>query len=72
MPLFGTPPKPKGITKEELSFIRGELMAAPFGHAEQKLNQRQVGHLARGAQQTAEPPHDGPHVEVPLVGCGEL
>ena len=41
MSLFGSP-KPKGITKEELRFVRGELHNAPFGHSAEALNDRQV------------------------------
>lgn len=44
MSLFG-PSRPGGITKEELVFIRGELLNAPFGHSEEKLNERQVDEI---------------------------
>lgn len=44
MSLFG-PSRPGGITKEELVFIRGELINAPFGHGSEKLNQQQVDEI---------------------------
>lgn len=44
MSLFG-PSRPAGITKEELTFIRGELMNAPFGHGDEKLTERQVDEI---------------------------
>ncbi len=44
MSLFG-PSRPGGITKEELTFIRGELLSAPFGHAAEKLTERQVDEI---------------------------
>lgn len=44
MSLFG-PSRPGGITKEELTFIRGELLNAPFGHGDEKLTERQVDEI---------------------------
>jgi hypothetical protein len=41
MSLFGSA-KPKGITKEELHFVQGELKASSFGHGAEALNERQV------------------------------
>ena len=41
MSLFG-PSRPKGITKDELSFIRGELGSAPMGHSAEKLTSTQL------------------------------
>ena len=44
MSLFG-PNRPKGITKEELIFVRGELANAPFGHAAEKLTSTQLDEI---------------------------
>ena len=44
MSLFG-PSRPKGITKEELTFIRGELASASFGHGAEKLTSTQVNEI---------------------------
>ena len=44
MSLFG-PSRPGGITKEELIFIRGELLNAPFGHGDEKLTELQVDEI---------------------------
>ena len=41
MSLFA-PPRPNGITQQELTFIRGELKQAPFGNAAAKLTDAQV------------------------------
>ncbi|KKU79673.1 MAG: hypothetical protein UY04_C0004G0002 [Parcubacteria group bacterium GW2011_GWA2_47_7] len=44
MSLFG-PSRTKGITKDELMFVRGELMSASFGHGAEKLSSYQVNEL---------------------------
>ena len=44
MSLFGAT-RPKGITKDELHFVRGELRSAPMGHGAEKLTESQVDHL---------------------------
>lgn len=41
MSLFG-PDRPKGITEEELYFVRGELRQAAFGHGAEMLTEHQV------------------------------
>ncbi len=53
MSLFGAN-KPKGITEEELTFIRGELLTAPFGHNAEKLSERQVEELIEDLQLTMD------------------
>ena len=44
MSLFG-PDRPKGITEEELYFVRGELRNAPMGHSAEILTEYQVEEL---------------------------
>lgn len=44
MGLFGDT-RPKGITKDELTFVRNELLASSFGHSAEKLSQRQVDEI---------------------------
>lgn len=44
MSLFGGA-RPAGITKEELLFIRGELLSAPFGHGNEKLTSQQADEI---------------------------
>ena len=44
MSLFG-PNRPKGITEEELYFIRGELRSAPFGRGGETLTEHQVNEV---------------------------
>jgi hypothetical protein len=46
MSLFGAN-RPKGITKAELNYVRGELKNAPFGHSAEILNSRQVDEITR-------------------------
>ncbi len=41
MSLFG-PARPRGITKEELRFVEGELKNASFSEGSKKLNDRQA------------------------------
>jgi hypothetical protein len=41
MSLFGTA-RPKGITKEELRFVEGELKNTPFGEGAKELTDRQA------------------------------
>lgn len=54
MSLFG-PSRPGGITKEELTFVRGELLNAPFGHSAEKLTDRQVEELLEELQMAMDP-----------------
>ncbi len=54
MSLFG-PPKPGGITKEELMFVRGELMNASFGHGAEKLTERQVDEIIEDLTMAMDP-----------------
>jgi hypothetical protein len=44
MSLFG-PSRPAGITKEELPFLRGELLSAPLGHGAEKLTEQQADEI---------------------------
>lgn len=44
MSLFG-PSRPKGITEEELYFVRGELRQAAFGHGAEILTEHQVSEI---------------------------
>jgi hypothetical protein len=54
MSLFG-PSRPGGITKEELVFIRGELANAPFGHGDERLNDRQIDELIEELEMAMDP-----------------
>ena len=54
MSLFG-PSRPKGITKEELTFIRGELGSAPFGHGAEKLTSTQVNEIMEDLNLSMDP-----------------
>lgn len=54
MSLFG-PSRPAGITKEELTFIRGELLSAPFGHGDEKLNERQADEIIEDLTMSMDP-----------------
>ncbi len=54
MSLFGAS-KPKGITKEELVYVRGELKSAQFGHSADALNDRQVEELIRRLELCLDP-----------------
>lgn len=54
MSLFG-PSRPKGITKEELAFIRGELGSAPFGHGAEKLTSTQVEEIMKDLSFAMDP-----------------
>jgi hypothetical protein len=44
MSLFG-PSRPKGITEEELYFVRGELQQAAFGHGAEALTDHQINEI---------------------------
>ena len=54
MSLFGAP-KPGGITKEELTFVRGELLSAPFGHSAEKLTETQVSEIIEDLTMAMDP-----------------
>lgn len=54
MSLFG-PAKPGGITKEELSFVRGELQSATFGHSAEKLSETQVSEIIEDLTMAMDP-----------------
>lgn len=54
MSLFGDN-RPKGITREELTYVRGELENATFGHEAEKLNSRQVEELIRRLELCLDP-----------------
>ena len=54
MSIFG-PSRPGGITKEELTFVRGELMNAPFGHGGEKLSETQVNEIIEDLTMAMDP-----------------
>ncbi len=54
MSLFGAS-RPKGITKEELVYVRGELKNSAFGHGAEALNDRQVEELVRRLELCLDP-----------------
>lgn len=54
MSLFG-PSRPKGITKEELIFIRGELGNASFGHGAEKLSKVQIDEIMEDLNLAMDP-----------------
>ncbi len=54
MALFG-PDRPKGITKEELRFVRGELLQAPFGNMTDRLTERQADEIVEDLEQALDP-----------------
>lgn len=54
MSLFG-PVRGKGITKEELLFVRGELMSSSFGHGAEKLTNTQVDELMEQLSMAMDP-----------------
>ena len=54
MSLFGAN-IPKGITKEELRYVRGELINAPFGHNAEVLNTHQADELIRRLELCLDP-----------------
>ena len=54
MSLFG-PIRPNGITKEELRFIRGELLQAPFGNNTNKLTTLQVDEIMEDLDDAMDP-----------------
>lgn len=54
MSLFG-PNRPKGITKEELRFVRGELQQSPFGNSSEKLTSRQVDEVMEDLEHAMDP-----------------
>jgi hypothetical protein len=49
------PPRPKGITKDELKFVRSELLNAPFGHGAEALSERQVDEIIEDLQLAMDP-----------------
>ncbi len=54
MALFA-PPRPNGITKEELTYIRGELRQAPFGSSFSKLTDAQVEEIMDDLNDAMDP-----------------
>lgn len=54
MSLFGAS-RPKGITKEELRFVKAELGSAPFGHGSEALSRRQVDDIAERLELCLDP-----------------
>ncbi len=54
MALFGGS-RPKGITKEELRFVHGELKSSSFGHGAVALNDRQIDEITRRLELCLDP-----------------
>ena len=54
MSLFG-PVRPNGITKQELYFIRGELLHVPSGNAAGKLTQSEVDDIIGDLEDAMDP-----------------